>query len=131
MTDSENKTVHFQYKISCMNINVTVIGMTHWIIIHAIIDFIHSHRHVRWQRFYQKIIWTRRAVIIVILQCSVLIRLVTRILVITVVVWPIVRLLCWKLHPRDCVYQQNARKNYQSTIYALRKQQQQSDRIRT
>ena len=25
MTESENKTVHFQYKISCINTNVTVI----------------------------------------------------------------------------------------------------------
>ena len=36
MADSENKTVHFQYKISCINTNVTVIGITHWIIIYVI-----------------------------------------------------------------------------------------------
>jgi len=47
MADSENKTVHFQYKISCININVTVIGITQWIIIYVIIDFIHSHHHVK------------------------------------------------------------------------------------
>jgi len=42
MADSENKTVHFQYKISCINANVTVIGITHWIIIYVIIDFVLS-----------------------------------------------------------------------------------------
>jgi len=31
--DSENKTAHLQYKISCINTNVTVIGVTHWNII--------------------------------------------------------------------------------------------------
>ena len=38
MADLENKTVHFQYKISCINTDVTVIGITHWIIIYVIID---------------------------------------------------------------------------------------------
>ena len=54
MAESENKTVHFQYKIACINTNATVIGITHLIIIRVIIDFIHSHRHVRRQRFYKK-----------------------------------------------------------------------------
>ena len=57
MADSENTTVHFQYKISCIHTNVTVIG----IIIYVIIDFIHSHRDVRWQRFYKNRNWTRQA----------------------------------------------------------------------
>ena len=54
MADSENKTVHFQFKISCINTNViTVTRITHCIIIYVIIDFIHSRRHVRWQRFHK------------------------------------------------------------------------------
>ena len=43
MANSENKTIHVQYKISYINTNVTVIGITHWIIIYMIIDFIDSH----------------------------------------------------------------------------------------
>ena len=53
MADSENKTVHFKYKISCINTNVTVIIIIHWIIKYVIIDFVHSHRHDRLQRFYK------------------------------------------------------------------------------
>jgi len=44
MADSENITVHFQYKISCINTNVTVIGITDLIIFYVIIDFIHSQK---------------------------------------------------------------------------------------